>query len=80
VVIGVMLAAFIDYEVLALGFIPCSSLAADSEALHATFLQLHAITARVLIALVAAHGIERWRMIFVDDPAPVPVRAPGKIQ
>lgn len=67
VVIGVALAAFIDYEVLGFGFIPYSAIAADSERLHGLFLQLHAITAWVLIVLIVVHFIERWRLIFVDD-------------
>lgn len=76
-VIGVTVAAFVNYEVLGFGLIPYSSLAADSEAMQGLFLQLHAIMAWLLIALVAAHGLERWRMIFVDDPVEV---APAKAQ
>ena len=67
VVIGVAQAAFIDYEVLAFGFIPYSALAADDEAMRQFFLQLHGTTALVLIGLIICHGIERGRMAFIDD-------------
>ena len=73
-VIGVTLAGFIDYKVVAFGFIPYSSLAADNEALQAFFLQLHGINAWLLIVLIVAHFLERWRMIFIDDPKPVTVQ------
>lgn len=66
-VIGVVQAAFIDYEVLAFGFIPYSALAADDEALRQLFLQLHGLTAIVLILLIICHGIERGRTAFIDD-------------
>lgn len=77
VLLGVSLAAFIDYQVLGFGFIPYSSLAADNETLHAFFLQSHAIMAWTLIVLVVAHFVERWRLIFVDDPKPVNVQEPA---
>ena len=44
-IIGVVQAAFIDYEVLAFGFIPYSALATANESLHGFFLQLHGATA-----------------------------------
>lgn len=66
-VIGVTLAGFIDYKVVAFGFIPYSSIATDNEALAALFLQLHAINAWLLIVLITSHFIERWRLIFVDN-------------
>ena len=67
VAIGVMLAAFIDYDVLAFGFIPYSALAANNEGLHQLLLQLHGLTALVLILLIIVHGLERGRMAFMDD-------------
>jgi len=67
VLIGVAQAAFIDYEVLAFGLIPYSDLAAANEKLHGLFLELHGLTAIVLIALVVIHGIERGRLAFMDD-------------
>ena len=66
-VIGVVQAAFIDYEVLAFGFIPYSALATANERLHGVFLELHGLTAIVLILLVVCHGIERDRTAFIDD-------------
>lgn len=75
VVIGVSLAAVINYEVLGFGFIPYSAIAADSERLHELFLQLHAIMAWVLIVLIVVHFIERWRLIFVDDVSATNVQA-----
>ena len=66
-VIGVVQAAFIDYKVLAYGLIPYSDLAAADERLHGLFLQLHGLTAIVLILLVVIHGIERGRTAFIDD-------------
>lgn len=77
VVIGVAVASVIGYEVLGLGFIPFSALAADNPRLEALFLQCHTVMAWLLLALVAIHGFERWRMIFIDDPAPV---VPVKVQ
>ncbi len=79
VAIGVGVAAVIDYEVLGLGFIPFSAVAADSESLKDIFLQLHTITAWVLISLVLAHGLERWRLIFVDDSGAASVQQPAKL-
>jgi cytochrome b561 len=65
-VIGVIQAAFIDYEVLAFGFIPYSAIAADDEALRQLFLQLHGLTAIVLILLIICHGVERGRLAFIE--------------
>lgn len=74
VLLGISNAAFIDYDVIAFGFIPISALAEANQGLHATFLQLHTIMAWLLITLVVVHGVERWRLVFVDDdPEPMPV-------
>ena len=73
-IIGVALASVIDYEVLGFGFIPYSAIAADNERLHALFLQLHAITAWVLIVLVVVHGAERLRVVYANEDAPVNVQ------
>ncbi|MDP2326125.1 MAG: cytochrome b/b6 domain-containing protein [Gammaproteobacteria bacterium] len=77
VVIGVTVAAFIDYEVLGFGFIPYSSIAADSERLQELFLQLHAINAWLLIALVVVHGIDRGRFAFIEDAPAVNAQEPA---
>jgi len=66
-VIGVIQAAFIDYEVRAYGFINYSALADANESLHALFLELHGLTALLLIFLILAHGVERSRLAFTDD-------------
>jgi cytochrome b561 len=77
VLIGVSVASVIDYQVLGFGFIPFSSIAADNESLKSLFLQCHTLMAYLLLALVAIHGLERWRMIFVADPSDVPpVKSP----
>ena len=64
-VIGVLQAAFIDYEVLAFGFINYSALATDNEGLHGLFLELHGQTAILLILLIFIHGLERSRKAFI---------------
>ena len=66
-IIGVVQAAFIDYEVLAFGFINYSAIAADNESLHGVFLDLHGLTAILLIMLIILHGLERSRKAFIDD-------------
>jgi cytochrome b561 len=65
VIIGVVQAAFIDYEVLAFGFINISALADANAALHAQLLELHGLMAILLILLVLLHGAERSRKAFV---------------
>lgn len=65
-VIGVLLAAFIDYEVLAFGFINYSAIAADSESLQSMFLQWHGNLALLIIFLVLLHGLERSKKLFID--------------
>lgn len=64
-VIGVFLAAFIGYEVLAFGFINYSAIAADNEHLQDLFLHLHEYMALLLISLILIHGIERSRKAFI---------------
>lgn len=66
-VIGVIQAAFIDYDVRAFGFINFSALAEANEKLHALFLDLHGYTAILLIVLVLSHGLERSKEAFTDD-------------
>lgn len=75
VVLGLAVASVINYKVVGFGFIPFSSLAADNERLQNLFLSWHSSLALLLITLVAVHGLERWRMIFVDDAPPVPATA-----
>jgi len=65
--IGVVQAAYIDYEVLAFGFIDFSALATDDEATHSLLLRLHGWMAWLLILLVIVHGGERYRKVFSDD-------------
>jgi cytochrome b561 len=67
VLIGVTQAAFVDYDVVAFGFIPFSALAAANGPLHDSLLLMHELMAWVLILLVAAHGIERGRFAFIED-------------
>lgn len=67
VVIGVAQAAFINYEVLAFGFINYSAIAPDNEELHSLFLDAHGLTAILLITLILFHGLERSRGAFIDD-------------
>lgn len=66
-VIGVVQAAFIDYDVLAFGFINYSAIAADNADLHRVFLNLHGLTAILLISLILIHGLERSRKAFAND-------------
>jgi len=66
-IIGVLQAAFIDYEVLAFGFINFSAIATANESLRNSFLEFHGMTAILLIMLILLHGIERSRKAFADD-------------
>lgn len=66
-VIGVLQAAFIDYEIRAFGVINYSALAADNEALQRLFHQVHVLIAVVLILLVVLHAMEKSRSAFVND-------------
>ena len=59
VLIGILNAAFVDYEVRAFGLIPISALADANERLHSLFMDLHGMTAWLLIVLVLIHGAER---------------------
>lgn len=65
--IGVLLAAFIGYEVRAFGFINYSAIAADNGGLQHAFLRAHEGIAVLLILLIISHGIERSRKFFIDD-------------
>ena len=58
VIIGVVQAAFIDYEVRAFGFINYSALAPDNEGLHRLFLKAHGLIAALLIVLIVIHALE----------------------
>lgn len=73
VLLGLGNAAFDSDDVIAFGFIPISGLAEANQAVHSFFLQLHTSLAWLLIALVLVHGVERWRLVFKDDPEPEPV-------
>ncbi len=59
VIIGVVQAAFIDYEVLAFGFINYSAIAPDNEGLHGLLFQAHGLTAVLLIVLLIIHALGR---------------------
>jgi len=67
VMIGAVQAAFIDYEVIAFGFINFSAIAADNEGLHELFLLAHGLTAGLLIVLIVLHGLERSKKALIDD-------------
>ena len=67
VIIGVLQAAFIDYEVLAFGLINFSALATADAVVHSQLLELHGLMAIVLIVLVLLHGVERSRKAFTED-------------
>jgi cytochrome b561 len=58
-VIGLLNAAFIDYEVRAFGLINISALADANERLHGLFMDMHGMMAWLLIVLVLVHGAER---------------------
>ncbi len=66
-IIGISQAAFIDYDVLAFGFINFSAIATANDGLRNLFLELHGLTAITLILLVLLHGAERSRKAFADD-------------
>lgn len=63
-ILGVGLAAFISYKVLAFGFINYSALAADSVEMEQLMFQLHGSTAILLIILILLHGMERTKHYF----------------
>ncbi|HJP04097.1 MAG: hypothetical protein CL799_05085 [Chromatiales bacterium] len=79
-VIGMLQAAFIDYDVLAFGFINLSAIATADEGLRSLFLELHGLTALLLILLVLVHGVERSRQAFTDDSPQVQGQAPDPIR
>ena len=58
VILGVVQAAFVDYDVRAFGFISYSALAPANERLHRLFLTLHGRTAMLLLVLIAVHALE----------------------
>ena len=58
VITGVVQAAFIDYEVLAFGYINYSAIAPDNEGVHGLFLLAHGLTAGLLIVLSIIHALE----------------------
>jgi cytochrome b561 len=66
-VIGMLQAVFIDYDVRAFGFINFSAIAEANESLRNLFLDLHGMTAILLIVLVLIHGVDRSRKAFADD-------------
>lgn len=72
--LGVAVASVINYKVVGFGFIPFSSIAPDSERLQNLFLSWHSSMALFLLVLIAVHGLERWRTIFINDtPQPAVV-------
>ncbi len=58
VILGIVQAAFVSFEVRAFGFISYSSLAPDNETLHRLFLTMHGLTGVLLIVLIALHALE----------------------
>ena len=79
-IIGVLQAAFIDYEVLAFGFINFSAIATANESLRNSFLEFHGMTAILLIMLILLHGIERSRKAFADDGQQMQMPVSDKIR
>ncbi len=71
VAIGVAQAAFIDYDVVAFGYIPLSAIATENATLQGLFLQMHGLMAWLLITLIVWHGFERGRFAFIDEAAPM---------
>ena len=66
-VLGFIQALFIDYEVLAYGFINYSAIAAENKNLSGLFHQAHMITAVLLILIFLAHVGDKSRKFFIDD-------------
>ena len=66
-VLGLQQAIFIDYKVLAFGFINYSAIAVDNEGLFSIFHLLHALTAALLILIFLFHVIDKSRKFFKDD-------------
>lgn len=69
VLLGVALAAVVDYRVDAFGLAPLSALAADSESWTQWIKQWHGGLALLLIALVSVHGLDKMRGLYVDKSA-----------
>jgi len=72
-VLGFMQAIFIDYEVIAFGFIDYSMIASDNEKMFSVFHQLHTLTALLLILIFLFHVGEKSRKFFIDDSASMKV-------
>jgi cytochrome b561 len=66
-VIGLLQAAFNEYDVRPFGLINYSALAAENETLFAIFHKLHTITAIVLLLILLVHIIDKSRKFFIED-------------
>ena len=64
---GLMQAVFIDYKVVAFGFVNYSMLAVNDISLADTFHGLHELTAVLLILIFLFHVVEKSRKFFIDD-------------
>ncbi|MEZ5553491.1 MAG: cytochrome b/b6 domain-containing protein [Pseudomonadales bacterium] len=64
VLVGVLQAVYIDYPVLAFGFIDFSTLASADSVKRELLLNIHIAIAVVLIVMIIAHGMERYKKIF----------------
>jgi len=78
VVIGLAQAAFVDYDIDAFGLVPYAALAAANEAMQGLLLQFHQLMAWLLILLIAAHGVERGRLAFIEDAGLITAQEPGQ--
>lgn len=66
-VLGLMQAAYINYDVRAFGLIEYSAIAGKNEALFNSFHQWHALTAGLLIVIFLIHVMDKSRKFFIDD-------------
>jgi cytochrome b561 len=66
-VIGILQAAFTEYDVRAFGLINYSAVAVKNEAVFNIFHKLHAIIATLLLLILFIHIIDRSRKFFIED-------------
>lgn len=66
-IIGILQAAFNEYDVRAFGLIDYSAIAVENEALFTIFHNLHTFTAILLILILLIHIIDKSRKFFIED-------------